>query len=55
MAFKSANLSLFRPLTPFPFAADDDAHADDAAHTMMISDIATNAWLIDFCDKAIKP
>ena len=27
----------------------------DAAHTMMISDIATNAWLIDFCHKAIKP
>ena len=26
----------------------------DAAHTMMISDIATNAWLIDFCHKAIK-
>ena len=26
-----------------------------AAHTMMISDIATNAWLIDFCHKAIKP
>ena len=25
----------------------------DAAHTMMISDIATNAWLIDFCHKAI--
>ena len=27
----------------------------DAAHTMMISDITTNAWLIDFCHKAIKP
>ena len=27
----------------------------DAAHTMMISDITTNAWLIDFCQKAIKP
>ena len=25
----------------------------DAAHTMMISDIATSAWLIDFCHKAI--
>ena len=25
------------------------------AHTMMISDITTNAWLIDFCHKAIKP
>ena len=24
----------------------------DAAHTMMISDIATSAWLIDFCHKA---
>ena len=24
-----------------------------AAHTMMISDIATSAWLIDFCHKAI--
>ena len=22
---------------------------------LMISDIATNAWLIDFCHKAIKP
>ena len=27
----------------------------DAAHTMMISDIATNAWLIDFCHKAKEP
>ena len=25
----------------------------DAAHTVMISDIATSAWLIDFCHKAI--
>ena len=25
----------------------------DAAHTMMISDIATSSWLIDFCHKAI--
>ena len=25
----------------------------DAVHTMMISDIATNVWLIDVCDKAI--
>ena len=25
----------------------------DAVHTMMISDIATSAWLIDFCNKAI--
>ena len=27
----------------------------DAAHTMRISDIATSAWLIDFCHKAIEP
>ena len=27
----------------------------DAVHTMMISDIATSAWLIDFCHKAIEP
>ena len=26
---------------------------NDAVHTMMISDIATSAWLIDFCHKAI--
>ena len=26
----------------------------DAAHTMMISDIATNDWLIDFCHKALR-
>ena len=25
----------------------------DTVHTMMISDIATGAWLIDFCHKAI--
>ena len=25
----------------------------DAAHTMRISGIATSAWLIDFCHKAI--
>ena len=25
----------------------------DAVYTMMISDIATSAWLIDFCHKAI--
>ena len=25
----------------------------DAGHTMMISDIATSSWLIDFCHKAI--
>ena len=29
------------------------ARLHDAAHTMMISDIATSAWLIDFCHKAI--
>ena len=33
------------------FHSSLDMH--DAAHTMMISDIATNAWLIDFCHKAI--
>ena len=27
----------------------------DAAHTMRISDVATSAWLIDFCHKAIEP
>ena len=27
----------------------------DAAHTMRISDIATSAWLTDFCHKAIEP
>ena len=35
------------------FHSSLDMH--DAAHTMMISDIATSAWLIDFCHKAIKP
>ena len=33
------------------FHSSLDMH--DAAHTMMISDIATSAWLIDFCHKAI--
>ena len=33
------------------FRSSLDMH--DAAHTMMISDIATSAWLIDFCHKAI--
>ena len=33
------------------FHSSLDMH--DAAHTMMISDIATNAWLIDFCHRAI--
>ena len=27
----------------------------DAAHIMMILDIATNVWFIDFCHKAIWP
>ena len=33
------------------FHSSLDMH--DAAHTMMISDIATSAWLIDSCHKAI--
>ena len=33
------------------FHSSLDMH--DVAHTMMISDIATSAWLIDFCHKAI--
>ena len=33
------------------FHSSLDMHV--AAHTMMISDIATSAWLIDFCHKAI--
>ena len=42
------------PSGPFivcKFHSSLDMH--DAAHTMMISDIATSAWLIDFCHKAI--
>ena len=35
------------------FHSSLDMH--DAAHTMRISDIATSAWLFDFCHKAIKP
>ena len=35
------------------FHSSLDMH--DAAHTMRISDIATSAWLIDFCHKAIEP
>ena len=35
------------------FHSSLDMH--DAAHTMRISDIATSAWLIDFCHKAIAP
>ena len=33
------------------FHSSLDIH--DAVHTMMISDIATSAWLINFCHKAI--
>ena len=33
------------------FHSSLDMH--DAAHTMMISDITTSAWLIDFCHRAI--
>ena len=39
------------PLMVCTFHSSLDMH--DAAHTMMISDIATRAWLIDFCHKAI--
>ena len=35
------------------FHSSLDMHDD--AHTMRISVIATNAWLIDFCHKAIEP
>ena len=35
------------------FHSSLDMH--DAAQTMMISDITTSAWLIDFCHKAIWP
>ena len=35
------------------FHSSLDMH--DAAHSMRISDIATSAWLIDFCHKAIEP
>ena len=35
------------------FHSSLDTH--NAAHTMRISDIATRAWLIDFCHKAIVP
>ena len=38
-------------LMVYTFHSSLDMH--DAAHTMMISDIATSAWLIDFCHKAI--
>ena len=33
------------------FHSSLDMH--DAVHTMMISDITTSAWLIDFCHKAV--
>ena len=35
------------------FHSSLDMH--NTAHTMRISDIATSAWLIDFCHKAIEP
>ena len=35
------------------FHSSLDMH--DAAHTMMISDIATSAWLIDFCQRLYSP
>ena len=35
------------------FHSSLDMH--DTVHTMRISDIATSAWLIDFCHKAIEP
>ena len=35
----------------YTFRSSKDTH--DAAHTMMISDIATSAWLTDFCHKDI--
>ena len=38
-------------LLVFTFHSSLDMH--NAAQTMMISDIATSAWLIDFCHKAI--
>ena len=43
------------PIFQLDITDPDEAEALLAAHTMMISDIATNAWLIDFCHKAIKP
>ena len=47
---KMSNLKLSQPGV-CTFHSSLDMH--DAAHTMMISDIATSAWLIDFCHKAI--
>ena len=41
------------PSYVYTFHSSLDMH--DAAHTMMISDIATSAWLIDVCHKAIQP
>ena len=46
--FPAINLALLMVCT---FHSSLDMH--DAAHTMMISDIATSAWLINFCHKAI--
>ena len=48
--YLSSNI-LSGPLMVCTFHSSLDMH--DAAHTMMISDIATSAWLIDFCHKAI--
>ena len=42
----------FHILVVCTFHSSLDMH--DAAHTMRISDIATSAWLIDFCHKAIE-
>ena len=48
--FFSATYHLALPMV-CTFHRSLDMH--DSAHTMMISDIATSAWLIDFCHKAI--
>ena len=46
--FLSSNL----PSGPSSYSSLD---MHDAAHAMRISDIATSAWLINFCHKAIEP
>ena len=48
--FLSSNIPLAL-LMVCTFHSSLDMH--DAAHTMMISDIATSAWLTDFCHKDI--
>ena len=48
---RTISFTLFQRIGVFFFHSSLDMH--DAAHTMMISDIATSAWLIDFCHKAI--